>query len=471
MKKICVNCNKEFNASRSDAKYCNTNCKNQYNYKKNATELEITRTEQAQEIAYLKTKEEIIDRDKAIVQSCLQKSIDEYRQLSLAFKNELRMLTEGYFSSQKAVDNYRAAENNLQRYENHNKYLTFWIQADDDLVYNCFLGRHADYLRGLPRPQMDSQYRCLARHEKNSQNVIGAITSQRKEFARRQRMVDKKIQKIQKKIKSGKLYLLINELAVSTYPENKKKLEEKILELSSKLDDLSSDEKVNSVLNYVKENNLVELQPAEQPVKPKLKAVMSANDILDLECETFQLSGELGRFLGKLERQACAITLIGDSGAGKSYFSHDLAHLFDKQGYKVYYFSLEEGIGELTKKKLADKSFSDDFMIAGKGKLPEVRKVSKDYDVIIIDSFGKLDAKADDYDKLRMDFPNTIFISIFQKTTTGSVRGGSAIVFDSSAIINVERRDEQRVAVMQKSRYGTQNWEFSINDKNVIKEE
>ncbi len=84
---------------------------------------------------------------------------------------------------------------------------------------------------------------------------------------------------------------------------------------------------------------------------------------------------------------------------------------------------------------------------------------------------NRLIVVGDGFDKLRMDFPNTIFISIFQKTTTGSVRGGSAIVFDSSAIINVQRRDEQRVAVMQKSRYGTQNWEFSITEKRVIKEE
>lgn len=77
-----------------------------------------------------------------------------------------------------------------------------------------------------------------------------------------------------------------------------------------------------------------------------------------------------------------------------------------------------------------------------------MHKTAKTYDVI--DSFGKLEAKADDFDKLRMDYPTTIFISIFQKTTSGTVRGGSAIVFDSSAIIDVQKRGEERIAVMQK---------------------
>jgi hypothetical protein len=48
-----------------------------------------------------------------------------------------------------------------------------------------------------------------------------------------------------------------------------------------------------------------------------------------------------------------------------------------------------------------------------------------------------LNRKASDYDLLRQRHPKTIFVVIFQKTTGNTMRGGSAITFDSSAIINV----------------------------------
>jgi hypothetical protein len=109
----------------------------------------------------------------------------------------------------------------------------------------------------------------------------------------------------------------------------------------------------------------------------------------------------------------------------------------------------------------------DDLQISGDGSLKEVRKTAKEYDVIIVDSFQKLNCKPEEYDKLRKDFPNTIFICIFQKTTNNTIRGGSQIFFDSSAVINIEKRDDKRIAVMQKSRYGTANWEYDIEAQKV----
>jgi len=57
---------------------------------------------------------------------------------------------------------------------------------------------------------------------------------------------------------------------------------------------------------------------------------------------------------------------------------------------------------------------------------------------------------------------------IFQKTSSGSIRGGSSIKFNSSATIDVQLQDGERIAVMEKGRYGTIGWVYSIDEGRVI---
>lgn len=196
---------------------------------------------------------------------------------------------------------------------------------------------------------------------------------------------------------------------------------------------------------------------------------MSSDELLNMKFDTFTLSTELGRFLGQLERFKLAFALTGDSGAGKSYFSFGLAKLFQINNLSVKYFSLEEGVGQLTKEKIILYQLKN-LQITGEGKLHDVRTAAKEFDVIIVDSFQKLNCRPEEFDKLRHDFPTTIFIIIFQKTTNNTVRGGSQIVFDSSAIINIEKREDIRIAVMEKSRYGTTGWQYDITEGSIIKE-
>jgi len=49
------------------------------------------------------------------------------------------------------------------------------------------------------------------------------------------------------------------------------------------------------------------------------------------------------------------------------------------------------------------------------------------------------------------------------------MRGGASIKFDSTATIDMQLRDGERIAVMQKSRYGTIGWEYSVTDDEIIK--
>ena len=202
----------------------------------------------------------------------------------------------------------------------------------------------------------------------------------------------------------------------------------------------------------------------------KLSGEVSPADLKAMEFDTFKLESELGEFLGDLERNMLAFALTGDSGVGKSTFSYQLAKLFLDHGLNAKYFSLEEGVGRLTKEKVSKAKIDDDapLSITGKGTLREVRAAAKQCDLILIDSFQKLGAKPEEFDRLRQDFPETIFIVIFQKTTTGKIRGGSMIRYDSAATINLTWEGNERVAIMEKSRYGTQSWVYSLNRNAVI---
>ncbi len=196
---------------------------------------------------------------------------------------------------------------------------------------------------------------------------------------------------------------------------------------------------------------------------------IGAGDLQEMIFETFTLSGELGAFLGHLDRNKTCFALTGDSGAGKSHFSFEIANLFiTDQGFRVKYFSLEEGVGRLTQEKVAKYSFGNELSLAAKGTIEDVRAAAKEYPMVIVDSFNSLGAKAEEFERLRMDFPQTIFLLIFQKTTAGTIRGGSAIKYNSSATIDVVRRDGERVAIMEKGRYGTIGWEYSISERRII---
>ena len=197
----------------------------------------------------------------------------------------------------------------------------------------------------------------------------------------------------------------------------------------------------------------------------------SGREILKMQFDGLILPGELGRFLGKIQRERCAIALTGDSGAGKSTFSFTLTKGFLQIGQSVAYFSLEAGftesMQELVKRYQLDRY---SFRAFGQGTLEDVRTEASNFDCVIIDSYSKISSRPEDFEALRQDFPKTVFVIIFQKTTDGKIRGGSSILFNSTATIDIRvLSNGQRVAVMQKSRYETENFVFSISKNHLLK--
>jgi hypothetical protein len=97
------------------------------------------------------------------------------------------------------------------------------------------------------------------------------------------------------------------------------------------------------------------------------------------------------------------------------------------------------GGNRLTSEKLNNVGILDGeaFEVVGKGGLAEIKQAAKKFNVVVVDSWSVLDEKPEAYQGLREEFPDTIFVCIFQKTTTATIRGGSRIIFDTPACMKM----------------------------------
>ncbi|MBI2270281.1 MAG: AAA family ATPase [Bacteroidetes bacterium] len=198
---------------------------------------------------------------------------------------------------------------------------------------------------------------------------------------------------------------------------------------------------------------------------------VSAKDVKNINfSDRIMLSGDMGIFIGAIEKNKCAITLTGKQGSGKTYFSFDLISKFIELKYKVAYFSCEEGITQLTREKIDYYRLQNEenFKIREEASLQDIQKFANSFDVIVIDSWGKLNTDISEFDKLRIAFPNTIIVSIFQLTTSGQMRGGTMAAFDAGINIETSIVDGKRIAMCTKNRYGKTGIRYFI-DERVIK--
>lgn len=192
--------------------------------------------------------------------------------------------------------------------------------------------------------------------------------------------------------------------------------------------------------------------------------------------DTFRLKGALGTFLGDLEIYKLAMSIEGDQGAGKTQLAFQLADGFADIGFEVGMFQLEIGANSNIIRKNRDKYLqpSNRSRIQIAGEAPDgintVRQYAEKFGVIIIDSWTKLDVDSQEFDNLRNDFPNTVWIVLFQRTSGNKIRGGTKPLYDAGINIDVVKADESFVnnyAITTKNRYG-QSYKYNISSKKII---
>ena len=192
--------------------------------------------------------------------------------------------------------------------------------------------------------------------------------------------------------------------------------------------------------------------------------------------ESFKLKGDLGNFLGDLEKYKLAMSIEGDQGAGKTQLAFQLADGFVDIGYSVGMFQLEIGAASniivKNREKYIKPSNRNRVAIAGEAPngIDTIREYAKKFGVIIIDSWTKLEVDSIEFDKLRKDFPDTIWIVLFQRTSANKIRGGTKPLYDAGINIEVVKADETFInnyAVATKNRYGQTGLRYNISKQKI----
>lgn len=192
------------------------------------------------------------------------------------------------------------------------------------------------------------------------------------------------------------------------------------------------------------------------------------------------LPTDLGAFLGAPEAFEYALVLRGDPGAGKSSLLYQLMNLFADQGLTVGYASLEmhpdSQLAKGYEKRFVLPQYIDPESpmrrIYKAAEAPDgiqtIRRMAKHFDVVAIDSFSKLKAKPEEFDRLRKEFPTTLFLAIFQSTSQGTARGSVSIEYDGGAVLHVHRPG---IAKFEKNRYETdrsRDMAFDVHAQKMI---
>nr|WP_321405909.1 hypothetical protein [uncultured Carboxylicivirga sp.] len=196
---------------------------------------------------------------------------------------------------------------------------------------------------------------------------------------------------------------------------------------------------------------------------------------VDNNLEKIQLPGDLGKFLGYVERYEYAIVLRGEKGAGKTRLTYQLMNTFAKAGFSVGCFTLEIG-----KHSNLVKDMRNEYLcptIVNKVQIAEscpngiedIKAAAKVFDAVFIDSWGKIpNVNQDDFDKLRKEHPDTMFIVIFQSTTNGTVRGGSKAEYDGGIVIQVANGGR---AYCEKNRYNGEDLTYLVFDRKLAEQD
>jgi antirestriction protein ArdC len=193
---------------------------------------------------------------------------------------------------------------------------------------------------------------------------------------------------------------------------------------------------------------------------------------------TYQLKGELGKFLGNLGEVDCSITIRGDQGAGKSQLMWQLVDAFATIGKRVAVESPEMSGNSPTISKYRDQFISPEnqskiLFTDQKLTVQQLKDFADMYDVLFVDSFNQLkEYQQYQFEWLSKQLPNKCIIGLFQSTTGGEMRGGNKPEFDAYVNIEVNKVDDSFVnnyAVCTKNRFGGTGLKYNISKRKIVK--
>lgn len=154
-----------------------------------------------------------------------------------------------------------------------------------------------------------------------------------------------------------------------------------------------------------------------------------------------------------------------------------MINAFIDSGFSLGFFSIEQGGLESKDTRAAiDHNVTPANMARlavtreAKNGIDTVKKYADQFDVIVIDSWQKLGLPNTDFDRLRQEHPNTIWVVIFQLNAEGGMLNGAAAEFDAPIVlkaITVNATGKLNYIVVEKNRGNSVDKKFMIHDKQV----
>jgi hypothetical protein len=208
---------------------------------------------------------------------------------------------------------------------------------------------------------------------------------------------------------------------------------------------------VNSLTNYIKKGtcriseqalNGIYQAVGETPTEKKgvkKNVVQNANvivnslDFAEMEFETLPFTGDFERLIGTPTANFVAM-VFGSPGGGKTTLCLMLAeYLCNNHDKQAIFSTIEEGINHTFQAKLKRiKAAHKNLSIANH--LPENLEP---FDVIILDSVNKFGFDSKKLHSLRQEYPEKIWIWIFQTTKNGLFKGEQEYEHDCDVVVKV----------------------------------
>lgn len=240
-----------------------------------------------------------------------------------------------------------------------------------------------------------------------------------------------------------------------------------------------------TVLSEKPQPQIKKVNPKEIKKAPKGVTTMADLDSTPVPSETFKINTEIGKFLGDLEKKpvhSVVVTLDAPAGSGKTRFFFQVMEDFASYGHTCAFITLEEhSTSKLFKNKrdqyINPSNYSRVSVIDDISCYQDFKKIVETHEVILTDSFGKLQKLIKEFkieidDHVRKAFDSKLFFFIFQRTTAKTMRGGADSEFDADVILQVEKpTDDYRdnYVISRKNRYNElPDCKYSIYHKKII---
>jgi AAA domain len=186
-----------------------------------------------------------------------------------------------------------------------------------------------------------------------------------------------------------------------------------------------------------KEQTQVNIQQLSNMVLNRQIDGVTANEIVDMEFATLNFIEPYKSFLGEIS-EPFSMMVYGTPGAGKSSFALQFSHYLASHFGKVLVISTEEGVNKSMQNKIIEFRLQSNNLIFATqiGNIKEANLIG--YRFILIDSVNDAKLSADDLKQLRLKYPKSCFILVFQSTKDGDFKGGQQYLHDADIKIRVE---------------------------------